>query len=170
MAIPRATGGRDDVMKSSSGVKGSYILIVHLQKAATIDTGSLGKRLFSAGYYAYVGSAMGGLKPRLRRHFSKDKTSRWHIDYLTKKGIINSVIAIESTLRVECSIAKALYPQFGSVPDFGCSDCDCSSHLFFTPREEEMKVGIERALTLMKCPFKVVERKEIPRYLRVSRN
>ena len=157
-------------MKSSSGVNGSYILIVHLQEVVTIEPGSLGKHLFSAGYYAYVGSAMGGLKPRLRRHFSKDKIPRWHIDYLTKKAAISSIIVLESTLRVECSIAKALEPQFASVAGFGCSDCDCSSHLFFTPREEEMKEGVERALTLIKCPSKVLGCKDIPGYLGLNRS
>ena len=67
-------------MKSSSSVNGSYILIAHLQEVATLEPGSLGKRLFLAGYYAYVGSAMGVLKPRLRRHLTKNKIPHWHID------------------------------------------------------------------------------------------
>jgi len=170
MAIPRAAGSRADVMKSSSSVKGSYLLIVHLQEAITLEPGTLGKRLFSAGYYAYVGSAMGGLKPRLCRHLSKNKIPRWHIDYLAKRAAITSIIVLESADRAECPIAKALESQFASVAGFGCSDCDCSSHLFFTRREEEMKKGIERALTLIRCPSKVLGRKNILRYLGLSRS
>jgi len=166
MATPRATSRRTDVMKSSSSVNGSYILIVHLQEVATLEAGSFGKRLFSAGYYAYVGSAMGGLRPRLRRHLSKNKMPYWHIDYLTKTAAITSIIVLESAVRVECSIAKALEPQFVSVAGFGCSDCGCSSHLFFAPREEEMKEGVKRALSLIRCPSKILERKEIRRYRR----
>jgi Uri superfamily endonuclease len=170
MAVPRARGRKADVMKSSSSVSGSYILIVRLRKVTPLEPGSLGKRLFSAGYYAYVGSAMGGLKPRLRRHLSKNKIPRWHIDYLTKKGAVTSITVLESAVRVECNIAKALESQFASVAGFGCSDCDCSSHLFFAPHEEEMKEGVERALTLIKCPFKVLIRKDIPAYLGLSRS
>lgn len=170
MAICRAAGRKADLMKSSSGVNGSYILIVHLRKVATLEPGSLGKRLFSAGYYAYIGSAMGGLKPRLRRHLNKNKIPRWHIDYLTRKAAITSITVLENAVRVECNIAKALEPQFSSVAGFGCSDCDCSSHLFFTPREKEMREGVERALTLIRCPSRVLGRKDIPRYLGLSRS
>ncbi len=152
-------------MKSSSHAIGSYVLIVDLPIPITIQAGSLGERNFSSGYYAYVGSAMGGLMPRLRRHMRKDKTPRWHIDYLTKKGSISTIIISESMLRVECSIAKALEPQFASVAGFGCSDCKCRSHLFFTPHEEEMRSAIERALDFVGCPFKVMERQDIRKYL-----
>ncbi len=146
------------------------MLIVYLQTATTIQAGSLSKRSFPAGYYAYVGSAMGGLIPRLRRHLRKDKTPRWHIDYLTKKTSISSIIISESTLRVECNIAKALEPQYACVSGFGCSDCRCRSHLFFTPRKEEMKAAIERALGFMGCPSKVLEHQDIPRYLRLRQS
>ena len=156
--------------KSASSEAGSYILVVHLRTATTIEVGGLGERGFSAGYYAYVGSALGGLKPRLRRHTNKNKTSRWHIDYLTKKGAISSVVVFESKRRVECSIAKALEPRFASEPGFGCSDCDCSSHLFFTPREGEMKAGIEKAVSLIDRPSLLLGRKDIPRYLGLSRS
>lgn len=51
----------------------------------TINIGSLGKAFIGKGLYTYVGSAR-LKKPLMRiyRHFSRDKTIRWHIDYLLK--------------------------------------------------------------------------------------
>jgi len=47
---------------------------------------SLGEILFEPGLWVYVGSAMGSgstsLENRLGRHFRKEKTIYWHIDYL----------------------------------------------------------------------------------------
>jgi Uri superfamily endonuclease len=168
MAVLQRQVGKSNLMRSSSSAPGSYILIVHLKRATIIKPGSLDEGLLPSGYYAYVGSAMGGLKPRLHRHLTKNKTPRWHIDYLTNKGSVSFVVVVESNLRLECRLAKALKSQFASVAHFGCSDCDCSSHLFFAPHEEEMKAGIERVLTLINCPSKVLGRNDVSRYLMLS--
>jgi Uri superfamily endonuclease len=157
-------------MKSLPRAIGSYVLLVYLPKTINVQVGSLGERSFSAGYYAYVGSAMGGLIPRLRRHLKKTKAPRWHIDYLTKKGIISSIIISESALRVECIVAKALKPQFASVAGFGCSDCECESHLFFSPAMEEVRAAIERAFDFMGCPVRVLERQDIAAYVRLRQS
>jgi Uri superfamily endonuclease len=127
-------------------VKGSYILLIKLPEAQTMTIGSLSDVYFPQGYYAYVGSALGGIKARLRHHLNKSKKMHWHIDYLLPKAPITEIIIGESEGRVECAIAQALSAQFDSIPGFGSSDCRCSSHLFFAAKERQMKLAIVRTL------------------------
>jgi Uri superfamily endonuclease len=58
-------------------VKGSYILLIGLSEKQTITIGSLKTVNFSGGYYAYVGSAMGGIKSRLSHHLKGSKKPHW---------------------------------------------------------------------------------------------
>ena len=118
-------------------MKGSYILLIQLPEEQTVTIGSLKAIHFPRGYYAYVGSAMSGLKSRLSHHLKESKKPRWHIDYLLQRAPISSIILCEAKQRIECNIAQALNHQFDSIPGFGCSDCRCRSHLFFST--EEMK-------------------------------
>ena len=120
-------------------MKGSYILLIKLSKEQTITIGSLKALHFPRGYYAYVGSAMSGFKARISRHLKSNKKPRWHIDYLLEKASITGIILGETINRTECAIAQALSRQFDSVPGFGCSDCRCHSHLFFSANESQMK-------------------------------
>jgi len=119
--------------------KGSYILLIRLPEEQTIKIGSLKATHFALGYYAYVGSAMGGFKSRLSRHLQRNKKPHWHIDYLLQRASISSIILYETKERVECAIAQALSHQFDSIPGFGASDCKCQSHLFFSADESQMK-------------------------------
>ena len=112
-------------------MKGSYVILIELPEEQTISIGSLKAIYFPRGYYAYVGSAMGGFKSRLNRHLKSNKKPHWHIDYLLNKASINRIILCETEDRTECTIAQALSHQFDSIPGFGSSDCKCRSHLFF---------------------------------------
>ena len=123
-------------------MKGSYILLIKLPEEQTIIIGSLQTRHFPRGYYAYVGSAMSGFKSRLRHHLKSNKKLHWHIDYLVEKASITGVILCETNDRAECTIAQALDHQFNSIPGFGCSDCRCRSHLFFSANESQKKSDI----------------------------
>ena len=125
-------------------MKGSYILLIKLPTEQTIRIGSLNTVQFSRGYYAYVGSAMGGFKSRLNRHLKGNKKLRWHIDYLLQKASINGIILGETNDRAECAVAQALSRHFDSIPGFGSSDCKCRSHLFFAA--DEMKSTIPAIL------------------------
>ena len=111
--------------------KGSYVLLMHLSEEQTIAVGNLSPSLFSRGYYAYVGSALGGFRSRLNRHLRTDKKLHWHIDYLLQHASLDAIVICETEQRIECVIAQALARQFESVPRFGASDCRCPSHLFF---------------------------------------
>ncbi len=112
-------------------MKGSYVLVIELPEEQAIAVGGLKVVHFPPGYYAYVGSALGGVESRLNRHLQRSKKLRWHIDYLLQKASIGSIIICETEDRVECAIAQALSRQFDSITGFGSSDCKCPSHLFY---------------------------------------
>ncbi|MEI6293024.1 MAG: GIY-YIG nuclease family protein [Methanomicrobiales archaeon] len=115
--------------------KGVYCLVLS-NRPCTIRVGALGHLVFPGGWHVYAGSAQGpgGLK-RVQRHISlavsPKHTRRWHIDYLLGDVCVTlqSAICAQTTRLVECELAKAI----GGVPvtGFGCSDCRCSSHLFY---------------------------------------
>ena len=127
-------------------MKGSYVLLIELPEEQTITIGSLQKIYFPGGYYAYVGSALGGFKSRLSHHLKGNKKPRWHIDYLLEKASISGIIICETKDRAECTIAKALSHQFDSIPNFGSSDCNCPSHLLFAADERQMKSRVMAAI------------------------
>ncbi|MFX1322152.1 MAG: DUF123 domain-containing protein [Promethearchaeota archaeon] len=119
-------------------MKGTYILVIILYKKSRIRIGSLGYILFNKGFYFYVGSAMGRnlLLNRVKRHIlSNNKKMHWHIDYLlaNSNSIINRLYLIPSTKRWECTIANELLDiTDGYIKNFGSSDCNCISHLFYS--------------------------------------
>jgi Uri superfamily endonuclease len=117
---------------------GSYVLLIEVPEKQIITVGRLEAVHFPGGYYAYVGSAMGGFKSRLNRHTKGGKKPHWHIDYLLQSASIASIILCPTEDRLECTIAQALSRQFDSIPGFGSSDCKCPSHLFFATEEKKI--------------------------------
>jgi len=117
-------------------MKGTYLLVIELNKDLSIDIGKLGSMEFKSGFYIYVGSALNGLDQRIQRHLKSEKKLHWHIDYLLKHAKIISVFYRESDNREECVIAKALNENLSPVIGFGCSDCKCNSHLFYGFKKE----------------------------------
>jgi len=81
-----------------------------------------------------VGSALGGLDPRIERHLRKDKVLKWHADYLTARAdSVEAYISYPDYIQ-ECELAR-MAEESGMVPShkgFGCSDCRCRTHLFRT--------------------------------------
>jgi Uri superfamily endonuclease len=111
--------------------KGAYLLVIRLEAPRLINVGRLGAIKFEAGGYIYTGSALGGLKGRIERHFRREKKFHWHIDYLLEFANIENVVTIETGERLECCLARTLNKHFQQVPGFGSSDCKCRSHLFY---------------------------------------
>ena len=122
--------------------KGIYVLLIELSEEQTIAVGRLKDVNFPGGYYAYVGSAMSGIKARVSRHQRRNKTLHWHIDYLLEKASIIDIGVCQTEDRVECATARALSSQFDSIPGFGSSDCHCKSHLFFNAGMSRMKTAV----------------------------
>ena len=114
-------------------MQGVYILVMELRKNSPMRIGSLGIIDFKKGYYAYTGSAMGGLEQRIKRHLRKEKNIHWHIDYLLQKAEIKKVHIKETNSKEdECRTAVALMNDGGTpIIKFGSSDCRCISHLFY---------------------------------------
>jgi Uri superfamily endonuclease len=116
--------------------RGTYALHLEIERETTIAVGRLGTFRFPAGYYVYVGSALGsgGLAARLARHHRRDKPLRWHIDYVLAHARIVDVRVDDSGERLECTWARALLgtPEARIVVlRFGSSDCACPAHLVY---------------------------------------
>ena len=126
--------------------KGIYCLVLR-NPACTVTVGALGAQAFAAGFHVYVGSAQGsGGLQRVRRHIllaqDQDRRPKWHIDYLLMSDNFSliSVICASTEQKFECRLAGTL--PGSPVPRFGCSDCSCSSHLFFTPDDPRDRIMI----------------------------
>lgn len=113
--------------------RGTYSLIVHVPYELALSVGELGKIVFKPGYYAYIGSALGGLEKRVGRHLREEKKVYWHIDHLLIHVRAVDVIVARSEGRNECVVAKELADGLPSIRGFGSSDCRCESHLFYSP-------------------------------------
>jgi Uri superfamily endonuclease len=129
-----------NLAKEAVLLKGSYVLLIDLPEGQEIAAGKLRTIDFPAGCYAYVGSAMGGMKSRLERHLRRDKKLHWHIDYLLQKASVSNVIICESETRTECTIAQTIRSKFETIKGFGSSDCKCPGHLFYSPCAMEQDV------------------------------
>jgi sugar fermentation stimulation protein A len=111
---------------------GSYMLILNLDADKEITIGKLGNIFLKKGFYIYIGSAMKDLTARIERHKRKRKNLFWHIDYLREHADIVHALPIRSSSRLECDIAGSLRKiSDGRIKGFGCSDCECDSHLFY---------------------------------------
>ncbi len=116
-------------------MKGIYLLEINIAHSQVIEIGALGKIKFNKGTYFYVGSSQNSLESRVARHISKskDKKKHWHIDYLLSSNFvkIKRIYYFRSDKSGECKLAKKLSQYYDSIVGFGCSDCNCNSHLFF---------------------------------------
>lgn len=139
----------------------TYILLIIVDEALTTTVGSLGEVEFSEGIYAYVGSARSSNFSRLSRHHDvasgHNDTRHWHIDYLTGPSKSEIVGAYTTTNLAECQVAQKL-TEFPAVEQFGCSDCDCASHLYFiSPDVSTAKGMIRSAISSDSLNFEVAE-------------
>ncbi len=114
------------------------MLLVHVPYELVLSIGELGNHSFKAGYYAYVGSALGGLEKRVGRHMRKEKKIHWHIDYLLSRARATEVIVAQSEERKECAVTAELAKNLPTIQGFGSSDCKCESHLFYNPDFHEL--------------------------------
>ena len=114
-------------------MKGIYCLIIDVKKDIMVKVGKLGNIYFAKGEYIYVGSAQNGIGKRVERHFAKNKKKHWHIDYLLddKNVELKKYLYKKAGKKQECKLACSLLSSFEEpITGFGCSDCNCKSHLF----------------------------------------
>lgn len=118
-------------IERETGDRGSYLVLLHLNRTRAIAIGRLGRIRFPKGFYVYVGSAMANLSQRIQRHRRLRKRIHWHMDWLRPHARFVEALAIRSSHRLECELAHAIKGIASwSIPGFGCSDCPCKSHLF----------------------------------------
>jgi Uri superfamily endonuclease len=137
----------------SNVASGVYVLVLSLVRAKRVTVGQLRTIQFAPGFYAYVGSAMGpgGFK-RVARHLDvsagRNKTHKWHIDYLSAVAQIVGISKIVTSDRIECEMARnlALNPVLTGVTGFGSSDCRCSTHLFYARHFHDLENAIQKLL------------------------
>lgn len=131
-------------------MKGTYAIVMELPEAARIKVGSLGTFDFPQGYYAYVGSAQGGIEQRVTRHMLRKKRLRWHVDYLlARAGVVSKVFLPFGGKDLECLVAGVFLDVEGArvvAKGFGSSDCRCDSHLVYLGTSEDVQFVLEEAL------------------------
>ncbi len=116
--------------------KGTYCLCINVNKDKAIRIGALGEIEFALGRYIYIGSALNSLYPRLDRHLKHSRgeheVTHWHIDYLLKDPVssIESIYMYDDGKKRECTIAAKISEHGNPTQKFGCSDCNCKSHLY----------------------------------------
>lgn len=107
----------------------TYQLFIRVARAVHVRVGRLGEIDFPAGHYIYTGSARRNFEARVARHLRREKTLRWHIDYL----LAAPGVTIQDVRRAhdpECALNQATAGEI-VAQGFGASDCrhGCGSHL-----------------------------------------
>jgi Uri superfamily endonuclease len=114
---------------------GTHVLVLRSNAAARVRVGRWGILRVLPGAYLYVGSAFGpgGVAARVSRHCRIDKPKHWHIDYLRERAVLTSAWFSHASERLEHRWAAALdaCDELQAIAGFGCSDCQCASHLFY---------------------------------------
>jgi Uri superfamily endonuclease len=136
---------------------GTYALILYLAESREIRVGKIGRYLFPAGHYIYLGSAFGpgGLAGRLSHHLKPSHSLNrlhWHVDYLRQQASIKQVWYCLNNRRREHDWAELMSQLPGATipaPRFGASDCRCLTHLIHTIQRPE----IQHFRTLVKDQF-----------------
>ena len=122
--------------KVSGRTRGSYVLLLAMERSMRLTVGTLGTFDFPLGSYLYFGSAVGGIEARVRRHLSGNGKHHWHIDFLADEAPVVDVWSAAGPGRLECIWARtAMALPETTIPaaGFGSSDCSCPSHLFHLP-------------------------------------
>ncbi len=134
-------------------MRGAYLLGIRVARPLALRVGALGCRVFPPGDYLYVGSARGGLGPRLLRHARRRSgpphplwaplrarfpTARgrkgalfWHVDHLLEAAPVELVAAWWQAGAGEAELLARLRAA-GARPDppgFGASDRRDGGHL-----------------------------------------
>jgi len=120
-----------DMTGAAEKDSGVYMISIQMD-SGTLGIGALGERHFEKGWYVYAGSAKKNLKSRVSRHLAKRKKMHWHADYLIAASVKTKAFPIYTEKDLECPLADDLKKIADDrIEGFGCSDCDCSSHLFY---------------------------------------
>jgi Uri superfamily endonuclease len=120
---------RSSATNETTGPWTTYQLVIRVGNDLCLRVGRFGTWRFPAGVYIYTGSASRNFEARVARHLRRDKTLRWHIDYLLAAPGVEIEAVVRST-ETECLLNRNT-PGQTLIPGFGASDCvqGCGSHL-----------------------------------------
>ena len=126
---------------------GTYSILLELPRETRIEFGAAGERVLDAGWYAYTGSAFGpGGLSRVERHRrvarGENDTRHWHVDYLLGAAPSRWDGVWTTTRDAECMVAGQLPGE--AIQGIGATDCDCASHLQYTPDRASMVQALDR--------------------------
>lgn len=115
--------------------KGNYLLFFHFPEKQNLEIGALGSQTLCKGKYLYAGSALGlgGIRARVKHHFTSNAKPHWHMDYLRPHLCWIAVAWKITPERLECRWIERLLGNLAEIPvhGFGASDCRsrCPAHL-----------------------------------------
>ena len=129
--------------------KGTYSLILELERDQYIEIGKLGKFYSKKGIMYTMAAHLADLKGQY--HLKKIKR-KWHIDYLLDNSKIIKIFLSEVEKNYEHEISKSLSNSPNAevlARGFGSSDCKdgCPSHLIYFSENPEI-IGIYQRLNL----------------------
>ena len=121
-----------NIVKNNLQNKGSYLLLFQNPIKQSLTIGRLGNIIFKPGFYVYAGSALNSLSTRLSRHKKIRKKLNWHVDFLRPHFNLIKTFPIQRKDKIESALAKKLQKFCDkSVNNFGATDTNENSHLFF---------------------------------------
>ncbi len=125
-----------EISRLSPSDKGAYVLEFHIVDPICLTVEKLGSFKLDPGWYYYVGSALNGLRGRLRRHILGKGKLHWHIDYLAGALAPSRIWYVFSIAKLESEIVKLVSGKCSSaIPGFGAGDSPRhKTHLFYSEK------------------------------------
>jgi len=128
--------GSNQYLILMNALPGTYAFLLESSINKPIQIGRWREIELHCGYYIYIGSALGpgGVRARVLRHLRLEKANHWHIDYLRQHCHALGAWYRYGPERLEHEWAASLERSgnYRAIKGFGCSDCRCDSHLFYT--------------------------------------
>lgn len=151
-------------MDSIENKPGCYVLVLYLPEPTAVVFDRKGTSFdFETGWYVYVGSALGGLQTRLKRHHRTRRDAKkmhWNVDYFREYAELHEVwYSFSEDSEPEHSWAHQFHSMAAcSVPvaKFGASDCKsgCIAHFFqcaSRPIAPMLRSGTEQSRSFRVC-------------------
>lgn len=140
-------------------LKGTYCLFINLNQNESLEIGKKGDIQFKKGCYIYVGSALNSLEGRIRRHLRQNKKMHWHVDYLldSSNTHVTEVFYSDDGFKHECDLAAQIAPKGKEIKGFGCSDCNCTAHLFYFQNESQATLNCLKGFKKLKLEVKTLK-------------
>ncbi|MBI5458408.1 DUF123 domain-containing protein [Methanobacterium sp.] len=146
-------------MVTKTILKGTYCLLINLNKNQSIEIGKKGEIQFKKGCHVYVGSALNSLEGRIKRHLRQNKKMHWHVDYLldSPHTQVTEVFYSDDGDKHECELAAQIALKGAEIKGFGCSDCNCPAHLFYFQNESQATLNCLEGFKKLKLEVKALE-------------